>query len=346
VPTLAELRRNFSITRLHRYKAITSGAKIAGVYVGVADGTDAQRQIVSTDLARASVSLGDAVAQSYYNGWYAYILTTIPEQQRVAIDGYEPNSTIADATDQAGTDPIGYLTTERSLAAVLAANKTVELHPHPILTDDVPGIHALLNQALSSMYTVRTLTLTATGTSRWIDVSAYPWLNQQWQLAAMRGPASSDELSTDFTVSGAQLKLNGEKRYVALPYISASGTYYVDTYAPRSAWIKVSGTWASSTTGLVNETDEAAGRLEDITLVAYYHYCMYRVGQDPRGENAYWANQLKLTAQAAAPMLVFNLDQPIDVPSAGGLMDSAAYLAARRSGARTSGGWGGMGGWP
>jgi len=106
-------------------------------------------------------------------------------------------------------------------------------------------------------------------------------------------------------------------------------------------------TWAASTTGLVNEADECTGDLNEITLVAYYHYLSYQLNADPRGASPNVLREWKTVAQAAAPFLVYDQDAlvPVNDPSgAYGMPDSPQWRAFR--GQSFAGrGWGG-GGWP
>lgn len=122
-------------------------------------------------------------------------------------------------------------------------------------------------------------------------------------------------------------------------YVQASTT--VTLSAPDTT------TWTSSTTGLVNEADECTGTLSEITLVAYYHYLCQQLGADPRGASPNLLREWKTTAEAAAPLLVYDQDAlvPVNDPSGSyGMPDSPQWRAFRgQSFAGRGGGWGS---WP
>lgn len=350
MPTLPTLRRSFSKNRLHKYKQMTSGVQASppsGSYAGVADTSDAQRVFVSSDLASTSITDGEAIRSDYYDGWYLYLLVATPEQRRVAMSGYFPNNSAADVTDQAGTSIVGYVMLERSWGAIVPATTVGELHALPVLDDGMSGIHAYLNQALRSMRNTRTITLTPNGTRR-IEITSQAWLTKQSMLGRVLGPASSYVNAMDGTTVGeCKLQFDGEKTYLILPYGpgSTDGSLYAECFAPRSSWIRVSGAWAISTAGLVNETDECTGDENEITLVAYYHYLTAQLMADPRGASPNMLREWKMVAEAAAPFMVYDQDAlvPVHDPSGPyGMPDSPAWRAFRGQSFAKSG----FGGWP
>lgn len=350
MPTLTDLRRSFSKDRLFRYRQMTSGVQAtppSGSYAGVANTSDAQRLFVSSDLGSTSITDGEEIRSDFYDGWYLYLLSATPEQRRVAMGGYSPNNDSAAVTNQSTGTTVGYLMMERAWGAVVPATTVGELHAHPILDYDMPGIHTLLNRSLRSMRGTRTLEIAVTGSTRLISLASYPWVTKQSQLGQVRGPAATDEEALDYIIDGCKIVMRSEVPYLLLPWAVGGGNLYVDMFYPRHTWIKVSGTWATSTVGLVNETDECTGKLEEITLVAFYHYAIMKAYQDPRGPSQTWLAQAQQAATEAAPFLVWDQDSIVDPREQmdSGWPDSASFLNARGYG---FGNWGGGfgGGWP
>lgn len=352
MPTLPSLRRAFSKERLRRFKQCTAGVQSSppsGSYTGIADTSDAQRIFVSSDLGSSSVTDGEEIRPDYYDGWYLYLLSATPEQRRVALGGYAPNNTAAAVTDHASTTVIvGYVTLERALGAVVPAATIGELHGHPVLDDGTDGVHSLLNRALAVMRHTKTITVTPNGTRR-IEVTSQPWLTKQSMLGQVLGPAGTYADAMDRTTIGeALLQIDGEKTYLILPYGpgASDGSLYVDVFMPRKNWIKVSGTWGTSTAGLVNETDECTGNEREITLVAYYHYLSDQLGADPRGASPNLLREWKTVAEAAAPFLVYDQDALVPVADpygAYGMPDSPTWRAFRGQSFVSKGSWGS---WP
>lgn len=348
MPTLTALRRHFSQHRLHRYRQCIAGVQAtppSGSYVGVADTADAQRMFVSSDLGSSSTTDGDEIRPDYFDNWYLYLLTATPEHRRISMAGYDPNSTAADVTDQVGTSIVGYVIAERAWGAVVPATTVGELHSHPVLDYDMPGIHSLLNRALAAMWMTYTLTIPVTGAGRLLSLAAYPWITKASQLGLVRGPAATDEDALHSVVDHCAITFRGEVPYLQLPWAISGGNLYVDLFRKRNTWIKSGGTWATSTVGLVSETDECMGVLEEITLVAYYHYCLMMAYADPRGVSASWLARAKQAAADIAPSLVWDQD-PINDPrdqGGSGWPDSPSFVQGRGYGFGIgSGGWG----WP
>lgn len=429
MPSWTTLRRGFSRDRLRRYKQATAGVQASppsGSYAGIADTTDAQRQFISTDLGSASIADDDEIRPDYYDGWYLYLLSTVPEQRRVALGGYAPNNAADTVTDQAGTSIVGAVTLERAWGAVVPATTVGELHAHPVLDDGAPGIQSFVNQALRSMRMTRAITLTPNGTRR-VEITGQPWLTKQNMLGRALGPSASYVAAMDTSGLGeVKLQFDGEKLYAILSYAvgSTDGSLYLECFQPRNTWtlvkrqasasvtvtagavaavtlldgglgydgattatiagagtgatvtVTVAGgsvtgfsglaggsgyaqatttvtlsaptttTWTTSTVGLVNEADECTGDLNEITLVAYYHYLSYKLADDPGSPSPNLLREWKLVAEAAAPFLVYDQDAlvPVNDPSgAYGMPDSPQWRAFR---GQSFVGRGSFGGWP
>lgn len=343
MPTLPTLRRSFSRDRLFRYRQLTTGVQTSppsGSYTGTANEADAQRIFWSSDLGSASIVDGEEIRQDYYDGWFCYALTSPPEHRRVALSGYVPNTTADAVSDSVSTLTVGYLAMERAWGAILPAATVGELHAHPVLDYDLPGIHTLLNRALGSMRMTRTFEIAVTGATRLISLASYP-ITKQSQLGQVRGPAATDEEALLSIIDECKIVMRGEVPYLQLPWAVSGGNIYLDAYVPRSTWIRSSGTWGQSAVGLVNETDECTGKTEEITLVAYFHYCMAMMANDPRGPESLWMTKARMAASDAAPFLVWDQDAIVDPREQmdSGWPDSASFINARGYGFGSGGGW-------
>jgi hypothetical protein len=320
VAILLELRRWLARTKIRRYQQITAGVQASppgGAYVGVAASAltlDAQRAIVSSDLAKSSLSGGQDVRTDLYDGQYAYVLTNPPEQRLVTLDGYTPRDIASSVTDQT-TSPVavGYLILERNLGSVLPAGTVVELHTHPPLdADGAPGLHTFINQALTAMRgMLRRITISTIPGQQAYSLAAYG-ITHQWQLGQVLGLSPSGQ--EPYSARGAA-RLRNDGGITSLVFAGGAptvSTFYVELYLPRSAWIKHNGTWSLSTVGLVDDADEATGEVNEVALVAYYHYCQYRMIEADGTVNPTWANLARLAAKAARPFLEHGEDVPID----------------------------------
>lgn len=126
----------------------------------------------------------------------------------------------------------------------------------------------------------------------------------------------------------------------------SGGSGYVQASTTVTLSAPTTTTWTTSTIGLVNELDECTGTINEITLVAYYHYLTAKLGADPRGASQNLLREWKMVAEAAAPFMIYDQDAivPVNDPAgAYGMPDSPQWRAFRGQ-SFASRGWGG--GWP
>ena len=340
MPTLQAIRRHLANFPALGYQQVTS-------INGLATGADAQRTIVTTDLA-SQVRSGSAqgTSGSALDDVYAYLLTATPQQRQVVKNGLNSSNVAGDVTNLTGdTRQAATVLLNNNLSAVLPISTVVELHPRcPVLPDAfVAGLHWCINKALNVMRWTDTLTVTGTGALT-VSLASYP-ITQEAQVGGVYKPAASSSAArVPYGAGRGSLRFDGDTVALDLPYALASGaTLEVDIYRPLGSWIKVSGVWATSTTGLVNETDECMGDLNIISMVAYYWVCSILQARSPQPGGEPWATEAKIAAIAAAPFMEWA--QPTlrgPAYNDGNFMgDSDAYLRSR-------GGYGngGGGGWP
>lgn len=81
----------------------------------------------------------------------------------------------------------------------------------------------------------------------------------------------------------------------------AAATTYVGVSAPTST------AYAVSTTGLENDEDEATGDINEIAVIAHYHYCAFRAETDDA-----WQDRAHKAAVIARPFLEYAAEPPVD----------------------------------
>lgn len=287
------------------YLTGSTGVLTNGAYVGVANGTDAQRRLVSSDLLDQDVSgLTSDTELEWWDGAWAYLPST-QQQRRVANAGYTANSLASAVTDQASSaERVGFATLARPWTAVVAANEAFEIHaPFPVTrsqTDRLPSIHGAINQALRVMRFKHDVSFVGTGVSR-LDASSLTWLTaDEGQLIEIRDPSYAATDAQRGLVGGADLEFLGEKIWLTMGSTVSSGTAFTGVFwRPRGTWVKHGGTWATSAVGLVDESDECGGNLEQIALVAYFHLADRMAGMDPNNPDPYWTARRDEIAGAA-----------------------------------------------
>lgn len=115
-----------------------------------------------------------------------------------------------------------------------------------------------------------------------------PWLDRPERLLRVRESAQIE--SGEVYDSGwrrPELEMLGTSPTLHLrtPFLTATGSLVLDVIRPADTWIKVAGTWAESTVGLVNETDEARPTLNEVTDVAILEVCQVLPWRSPGRPN-------------------------------------------------------------
>jgi hypothetical protein len=250
MPTLRQLLDELVQRPGLHVKRCTTGVQTdaTGAYAGVASGDDAKRVLVSSDLARVTVSgMGSDVDPSWYQGAYAWVVEsgTSPNLERtVAQSGYAPSETASDVTDQAASaETVGVLTLTRTMGAVIAAGRSVELHaPLPPLTDDDKkvSLRSWINRALFAMRRRVTLEVVAEGGESRLDLSAYPWIAEEADLIGVRDRELLTNVDAPELPGETHLRFDGANVYLNLGVYPVDGaTYFVDLYRRLRSWIAV-----------------------------------------------------------------------------------------------------------
>lgn len=308
--TLAESRRDLA-RRAYALRQLTTGVYYSSSYQGTASGTDAGRRIISSDLASSNLTnqVSELPAQSVNYDWI-WVPST-GEQRRIVANGYTSRS-LASAvlTGQAGGADsliVGYYTVDRAFASTLAANIAVEaIGRFPVLSNErLPGLHWALNEALSVMHWPFKVSVSGVSNQTRYDItSVAPWVKQTGQLIRVFRPQTNSAVGPDPMRGPAWLEPDGEKMYLFIPEgVNTGSTFTVQLRRPLDTWIKVAGTWATSTVGMVNETDESLPETDVLTTVAYSILTdrMAKIGPKPQSEE--WSKEAASAAEEAKPYL-------------------------------------------
>lgn len=316
MPTLTAYRRDLA-QKAGMLKIVTTGALYSGAYGGAASGSDAARRIVSSDLGLSNLAGTAAeIPPTAYDYQWTYAPASA-EQRRVVKNGYSAYNAAVDVLTghNASADAyiVGYLTVDRAHATTLAGNSTVEiLGRFPATSyEELPGLHWAINEALQVMHWPRKESVTGDGTRR-IDVSSsFPWLKRDEQLIRVFRPDGNDGTGPQPMPGKTWLEPDGEKVYLHIPEsVASTATFTIQVRRPCHTWIKASGTWATSTVGLVNETDEALPEVDRVTAVAYWMLAARMAKRGPKPQQADWEKEAKEAAAIAAPFVEWQNEPP------------------------------------
>jgi hypothetical protein len=235
-----------------------------------------------------------------------YALTTVPEQRQVARDGFSSNETASGVLSTGGATVVGKVTCSRNFGAVLPVATTVEIHQKAPVLDELGtvGLHTWINKALQLQDVADTLTIAGVSNQYRYSLAAYPWITQEQQLIAVRGPEYVSGMDSDMLPGAGRIRIDADVPYLIIETPVTTGqSFYIDIYRPRSSWIKVGGTWGESTVGLVNETDEATADLYPTVNIAWYLFCDAKAQESPPGDAAIWMGKRSEAAKVALPYL-------------------------------------------
>ena len=308
--SLTDIRRDLA-RRAHSLELITTGVRYSGTYQGTPSGADAARRIISSDLTsvdRAGTRNGVPASANDYD--WIYVPST-GEQRRITQNGRTSLAVASDVmtgqTAAANSSSVGYLVMDRALSSALTANTTVErLGRFPVLyADRVPGYHWAINEALSVMHWPKQITIDGVSDqSRYNVATTMPWLKNTSQIIRVFRPTDDSSRGPDTMRGPVYLEPDGEKMYLHIPEaVNTGDNFTVQVKIPAFNWIKVASTWASSTVGLVNETDECLPESANVVLVAYAILARRMARTVAPGESARWEQEALLAEEVARPYL-------------------------------------------
>ncbi len=315
MPTLTAYRRDLAL-KASSLKLVTTGVLYSGTYQGTASGSDAARRVVSSDLGLSNLAGTSAEIPSTAKDFQWMYAPASAEQRRIVKNGYNAFNAASDVltghNSGANAYIVGYLTADRNFASTLAANMTVEvLGRFPVNSyEEMPGLHWAINEALQVMHWPFKLSVTGVANQFRYDLSSSAsWLKRPEQIIRVYRPDGNDGRGPQVMPGKVWIEPDGEKTYLHIPESVPTGTtFYVQVRRPSSTWIRVGGTWATSTVGLVNETDEALPEVDRVTAVAYWQLCLRMARKGPKPQESEWAQEAKLAAQDAAPFVEWQVE--------------------------------------
>lgn len=288
---------------------VRTGWESSGVYTGTPNLSDARRTIVTSDLVRMTVSgSSDTEPRSDFHDAAWAFDPAGGAQRQLANQGYQGDVPASSVTDlSSNDDSVAVVKTVRNFASVLAPNTLIEFHAVPVTDADMQsGLHTYLNRAGRAMVFRKRLSFVGDGTRR-ASLAAYPWLFDESQFIGVSDRETTTGTDPLPLTGGGEIRFDGEIPYLLLDQAVTSGqAYYGDFWRPRSSWIRVAGTWADSTVGLVNETDEMFVDADRLADVAYYFLADALAQNHPRGEMASWSKIRDRAALRAAPYMMWS----------------------------------------
>lgn len=312
VVTLTDARRNLA-DMLGGYRLFTTGVDEAvdGMYVGTPNGSDARRHVVSSDLVVLDFS-GASTPMATDRWKHAVVyFPSIPIQRQVAEKGYSGAKLASEVTDQAAltTTYVGMLTLAEQLAAAPAPSLECELHSvmPPISREHGRGLHACINRALRAMTFRKVIAFTTVSGARRYNLSAYPWIGKGRQLIGVFDSESDAMLQPEDLSGGGEIIFDGHIPYLQIDSGPSGMPFYAAFRRPIGSWVRTGGSWANSTSGLVNETDAVFVDPDILATCSYYYACeaLARAWRnDPAGKT--WAEERDATLGAASLHLVLD----------------------------------------
>lgn len=313
IVTLTQARRSLA-ERLGGYRLITSGVQTdppSGSYVGVANGADAARRIVSSDLTVLDVAGTSTPMQSDRWKHAAAYIPSIPIQRQIAEFGFNGARLASDVTDQSSltTTYVGMLTLAEIMGSALAAGTAVEIHSTmpPLSREQGMGLHACINRALRAMAFRDRLSIATLSDTLRYDLSAYPWIENDRQLIGVWDSESAANTEPSPLRRGGEIRFDAHVPYLIVDAEPTSTMFYADFWRPVGSWVRVAGSWAASTAGLVNETDAVMVDQDHLTVSAYFYACQ-ALARAWRGDpmQGYWLSEVTAYLPVVARLLVLD----------------------------------------
>lgn len=210
----------------------------------------------ATDFVCADLIDSDAEPSKFKNCWAMPVSTTSAaagEVRRIKATGFTPTT--------------GKVSTVASYSTTLSSGVEVEIYGvlPPKATDGRDGLLECINLALQESWTIDTLPITGS-TGCTYSLSVYPWItDEDWivDVWVRRSGSTTDDLVREWRFQHDADAPSLELR----EYLSTTDTLKPRIYRPMDTWIKTGATWAASTTGLVNDSDECLLSLEGIEVI-------------------------------------------------------------------------------
>lgn len=229
--------------------------RILGLYVtgdvsSLAASLEAERWVISTALQ------SDAATHTRFDGLFLGIRdgAETGEVRRLVDGTYEPTN--------------GAVYMDRAFDTVIQLGTTFELSVLPPL-DAYLGVKSLnecINEGLESLPLLDLLQFTSDGTQR-IALENYDWPIKSVGQVYQPLTNADDPLIESWV--RATLTFDGDTPYLQLSAAFATGQVFtVAVQRPANTWIGTLGVWATTSTGLVADTDECMYHARTVAAVA------------------------------------------------------------------------------
>lgn len=208
---------------------------------------------VTPDWLRQVLCAGiadDGKPMSRFNGFWLYVC-----------DGAQAGEVrrVLDGQYHGG---LGSLLLDRPFSAALASGTTIELSDTlpAVQHGEIDGAREVINEALETLPVIDVVSVSAVTNQREYSL-VYPWpVKVAPHVYAPLG--ASDVLAETslrmLSPGTVGFRQDADQSYVVLPHAYNTGqTFYLGLLRPADTWISVSGSWASSSVGLVNDSDRA-----------------------------------------------------------------------------------------
>lgn len=223
--------------------------------------------VLSTTTAANStttnITLGDladsALTTDYYNNVWVIVTSTtsglIGQTRRIKTDGYAPAT--------------GIMTLTRGFSSASTNGTEVELHGvlPPVAMGGMKGWREIINDALRECWAIDKLSIApANSTTYTHTLSDLPWIPDEDDFIEVWQRSTGAE--TDSIVPEWRFEYNADAPVIELrKTLSTADRLKPMVYRPMDTWIKVGNSWGNSTSGLVNDSDQALLPLEGMERI-------------------------------------------------------------------------------
>ncbi len=218
-------------------------------------------------------------SSSQMNGAWLYHLASngATQQRYVTTGGWSPTT--------------GVLTLELGWTSLPAVNDQIKVtHLFPCIESVAvaTSYRTLINLGLGKLLVPDRVSVSLTDAETASLATWAAWLDRPERLRRVLEPPVSGTRPVSAGWRNPELVLDGQTPSLEIdaPF---TGTLTLEVLRPANTWIAVSSSWAESTVGLTNDSDQAAVSVEDavtVALVEAYQVLMQRHVGQPHGNYA------------------------------------------------------------
>lgn len=259
-------------------------ASLTAYYQALMDALDDRETVTlsggstTTAISAAWINGSTGVTSGLYAGRWLYNQTNVAQSK---IASYVPGT---------GTQTVKTAMTANANANVVTLSG---LFPVIHTLDAETDYRTIANRGLGRMMLSVPVTIAVTTSDRYSMVS-YPSIIRPEQLLEVREPSPISGRSPVPSDRGWKL-ITGKPPYLQTerPFLTATGNLEVEWMRQASTWIAIAGTWAESTVGLANESDQAIPTVEDWLPFGLEEALTVLIARSPGRPSAEWARLLK-----------------------------------------------------